>query len=283
MGYHTTGDKAGTVQEVWDVKVTPAVVNNQNFGCVVQCVGTGKTWHRPWIDCVEMCIYYTQVENGNTNSTFVKTEEKEQSVQIESKIVKEYQPDDSEILQATANSISEDYVYSPFTLWIRYRNYVETKSKILLNGYNGIITITTNSNLRFEDGTRKKTIPAFEFKENTDNVDIKRGYKTIFKELKVYPVKAGTGVLTVNGVYFNENDELIKTQTVELNVSNSLVSLNNSICELNKVTFKNCNATKGTAIYNLGALTGNQLIFKDITTVDKCFFDYDKYRDSEYR
>ena len=287
---YTVGDKGNrTVQDVWGVKITPATVNNQNFGCVVQCEGTGKTWHCPKIDSIEMCVYYTQINDENkapsttSNPSNIKKSEKQQSVQIESMLVKEYQPDDSEILQVTANSIGEEYVYTPFILWVRYRNYVDSTNNILLDGYNGEIKFTLNNNLRFEDGKKTKTIQAFEFKLNSDEKDITRGYKTIFKELLVYPVKAGTGIISVNGVHYDVNGETKETQTVELTVSESLVSLANSMCELNKVTFTNCDATKGSAICNLGALTGKYLNFNDITNVDKCFFDYDKYRDSEYR
>lgn len=290
-GDYTVGDKyknkEGTVQEVWGVNVTPATANNQNFGCVVQCEGTGSTWHCPKIDSIEMKITYTQVNDSSkapsTTSNNVKNSEKEQSKQIESKIVKEYQPDESEILQTTAESIGEEYLYTPFTLWIRYRNYVDSDEDILLNGYNGAITITLNSNIRFENGQRTKTIPAFEFKQNTDEDDISRGYKTIYKELLVYPVKAGTGVISVKGVHYDDNGTTQTTQSVEVTVTESLISLSNSMCELNKVTFTNCDATKGSAICNLGALTGKYLNFNDITSTDKCFFDFDKYRDSEYR
>ena len=53
--------------------------------------------------------------------------------------------------------------------------------------------------------------------------------------------------------------------------------------ELNKVRFVDCEATKGTAICNLGTIVVNNLTFDDLSDYDKCFFDCDKYRDSEYR
>lgn len=289
FGTYESGDKFGTVQEVWGVNITPAVANNQNFGCVVQCIGSDKRWHQPKLDCVEMCIYYTQVNNVATapNNTSkpenVKINEKEQAVQIESKIVTEYQPDDSDILQSTQQEISEDYVYSPFNLWVRYRNYVDINSKILLRGFNGVITVTLSNHLRFQNGSRTMKIPAFEFKQDTDDTDIKRGYKTVYQDLKIYPVKEGIGKVTVSGVHFTENDTLYKTQEIHLNITGSGVSLSNSMTDLKYCTFTDCSATKGSAICNLGAISTFHMNFKDLSNTDKCFYDFDKYRDSEYR
>lgn len=283
-GEHTVGEtyknKQGTVQEVWGVYITPAMVNNQNFGCIVQCIGTNSVWHCPKIDTVEMCVYYTQV--GSTAST-AQSDSTPQLANVESMVVKEYKPDDSEVLQVTAESINEDYVYTPFHLWIQYKNYYDSNQKIIPKRHSNTITITLNENIRFINGQRTLTIPSFEFKESSDERDRTRGFKTVFKDIYVYPVKAGEGVLTITGVNYTVNEEPKKTQTVSVTIDESGVSLTNSICELNRVQFTNCNATKGTAIYNLGALTIRNAKFNDISKEDKCFFDFDKYRDSEYR
>ena len=60
-------------------------------------------------------------------------------------------------------------------------------------------------------------------------------------------------------------------------------SLSNSIMDLNKCVFTNCSAVKGASICNLGAMTQNNITFNDLPEKKNVFWDYDKYRDEEYK
>lgn len=283
---YIAGEYYDTVQATWGIEVNPVMVNNQNFGCVIQCTGTGEFFDTPEIDSVGMCIYYKipSSENDNDSETSVPKLEKEQSEYVLSKLVKEYQPDDTEILQTTALSISEDYCYTPFIIWLQYRNRVNPQTGIINQGYNDKITLECSPSLRFSNGTNTLTFPIYNFEEITDRDDIRRGYVTRYTWIKVFPVSYDPQAeVKAKGVHYSENGEFKREQTITLAVSESMFNLADSSTELNRCTFNNCSAVKGNSIYNAGALKFSNLKFKTLPSTDKEFWDYDKYRDSEFR
>lgn len=48
----------------WGVTLTPQMINNTNFGCVYQCIGTGR-WVMPRIKLIQMRVTYTIPETVN--------------------------------------------------------------------------------------------------------------------------------------------------------------------------------------------------------------------------
>lgn len=295
---YIAGETYDTVQSIWGIEVTPYIANNQNFGCIVQCTGTGKTFDTPEIDSVGMCIYYKIIssetdndanENSNNNNTSSAESNttplsRKQSDNIMSQLVKSYQPDDAEVLQTTAREISEDYCYTPFIIWLQYRSKVNPKSGIINEGYNDEIRLWCDSNLQFSNGTNKIVFPIYHFEEITDREDIQRGYVTRYTWIKVFPVSYNPEArIKAYGVHYSENNTIKREQTIYLSVGESMFNLSSSTTELNKCTFNNCSAVNGNSIYNAGSLTYSNLKFNTLPTTDKEFWDYDKYRDGEFR
>lgn len=283
---YIAGENYDTVQATWGVEVTPAMANNQNFGCIVQCTGTGKPFDTPEIDSVGMCIYYkipsSETDNDAEGSSVQQG--RKQSENIFSKLVKEYQPDDTEVLQTTVTSISEDYCYTPFIIWLQYRSRVNSETGIINQGYNDEIRLWCESSLRFSNGTNKMVFPMYNFEEITDKDDLRRGYVTRYTWIKVYPVSYDPEAkVKAYGVHYSENGEIKREQEIILHVSESIFNLSSSTTELNKCTFNDCSAVKGNSIYNAGSLTFTNLKFNTLPTTDKEFWDYDKYRDGEFR
>lgn len=289
MGSYTYGDVSTDVDDLYGFYITPDVVNNQNFGCIYQCRGVSDTFLSPRIDTVRMKIDYSYV--GSMSEKDKLLEPHTQSTNIYSKIVKEWIPDDTTyVKQRTQDSLSIDYNYTPFNLWIQYRNVVDIKSKIINKGYNNIIKATCTDNLRFENGKRSMTVPAHLCQEKNDDINLGRGYITEYVPLKVYPVKAGTGAVTATNLRYLDDNEVLKTsQTVsDLVVTPSFTHMDKSYAELNNCVIENCSASgnRGNSIYNLGTINTKKLKLKGTPETHSnvnMFFDYDKYRDSEFK
>ena len=280
-----------TVYDVWGIEVTPAMANNQNFGCVLQSIGTTDTMMQPVIDCVEIKITYTQLETTTTTPENTSKDKNiivnTQSKYITTRIDKYYQTDTQEDpSNPMKTSLSLDYIYTGTSFYIRFINNVQTNPKngvqFIEEGLHDPITITLDK-LRFRNGNTKMIIPPTKVRGSTDKEDIKRGYISILKEITVYPTEEGTGTITIEGLHKTVNKETITTETIEITVRPSVLIAGNSLTTIKNSTFTNCQATKGTAIYSYGQLTYDNLTLNDITTVDKVLFDYDKYRDGEFR
>lgn len=287
---YTYGNTKETVYEQWGMNVTPAMANNSNFGVVSQCIGLSEAMMQPVIDSVEINITYTQL--GTTNTTPDTTSEtvKEnphQDVQLTSEVNTYYQPDGQE--EATHQMITSqyiDYIYTPISFWIRYKNHVQRNNwgvEYIENGKHDQITIEVNECLRFANGSNTKILPVTRIEESLDRTDIERGYKSILRQVQVYPQKVGTGIITVKGLVPSKNNNTTTTQTLNITIKESFTNTSNSHTIINNSTFKNCQATKGSAIFNDGKLTYNNLTLNDISNQDKVLWDYDKYRDGEFR
>lgn len=279
-----------SVYDVWGIVVTPAMANNQNFGCVLQCIGTTDAMMQPVIDCVEMNITYTQL--GTTATTQENTSKDEniivttQSPYITSRIDKYYQTDtQEEQTNPMKTSLSLDYIYTGTSFYIRFINNVQTNGngvQFIEDGLHDKITITLDK-LRFRNGKTQMVIPPTKVQGSTDREDIRRGYISILKEITVYPTEEGTGIITIHGLHKTVKNETITTETIEITVRPSVLIAGNSLTTIKNSTFTNCQATKGTSIYNYGQLTYDNLTLNDITSTDNVLFDYDKYRDGEFR
>ena len=275
-----------SVYEVWGVVVTPAMANNQNFGCVIQCTGKTDLMMQPVIDSVEIKISYTQL--GTTSTTPEKTTEtvinKNQSPQATSEINLYYKPDNQEEpTHNTEMTQSVDLIYTPMTFYIRYINNAITNNQVtyIEEAHHDKIKITLDK-LRFQDGSTTKTIPVQTLKGSTDKIDLRRGYISQLQIVQVYPTEEGTATVTIEGLRPNVNTTSPVTQTVEFNITPSTTNTSNSICTISNSTFNNCNATEGKAIYNYGKLTYSNITINGVGTNTKYLFDYDKYRDGEF-
>lgn len=288
--YTIGNDEDKTVFQVWGFTVTPPMANNPNFGCVFQCTGKTSAMMQPVIDSVEMNITYTQLGTstttpGNTSKTENIINEN-QSPQTTSKVETNYKPDNQETAtNPMKTQTSIDYIYTPITFYIRYINNVLTNKngvKYIEEAKHDKITITLEK-LRFQNGKTTMTLPVTKLPESTDKTDIERGYISILKQINVYPTSVGTGKIIIKGLKPRVNDETTNTQTLNITIIESTTNTSNSMCTITNSTFNGCNATEGKAVYNYGKLTYENLNITGIGIGTKYLFDYDKYRDGEFR
>lgn len=287
---YTYGNTKETVYEQWGLTVTPAMANNPNFGAVTQCIGLTEEIMQPVIDSIEINITYTQMGTTNTTPTSTSETVKEnpnQDVQLTSEVNTYYQPDGQE--EPTHQMKTEefvDYIYTPISFWIRYKNNVQRNTfgvDYIERGKHDQITITVNECLRFNDGSNVLKLPVTVIEESMDKEDILRGYKSILRQVTVYPKQVGTGVITIKGLVPSNKNNNTTTQTLNITIRESFLNTSNSSTTIYNSTFKNCSATKGSAIFNDGKLTYEHLTLSDITNQNKVLWDYDKYRDGEFR
>ena len=290
LGDYTYGNTRETVYEQWGITVTPAMANNPNFGAVTQCMGLTEEMMQPVIDSIEINITYTQLGTTNTTPTTTSETVKEnpnQDVQLTSEVNTYYQPDgQTEATHQMKTTESIDFIYTPISFWIRYKNNVQRNTfgvDYIERGRHDQITITLNDCLRFADGSHTKKLPVTVIDESLDKEDILRGYKSILRQVQVYPNQVGTGVITIKGLVPSKNNNTTTTQTLNITIKDSFTNTSNSSTTINNTTFTNCSATKGSAIFNDGKLTYTNITLSDISNQDKVLWDYDKYRDGEFR
>ena len=281
---YTVGNVDGTVASTWGINVTPAFANYQFFGCVIQCKGMGDTLMQPCIDVVEMQITYTQLGTvsttvENTNENILK-EKNPHSIQCTSELL----PTLTDVKGNVVTTKSIDYIYDPMYITLRYRNNVIQREGITLmeTVYHNPIYISLTDTLRFQDGSQKKVIGKQKIDADNDEKILEQGYVERLIKIPVYPNKVGGGKVVVDKLHPTQSMTEVSSyvtcviKEAYTNVSNSLTTISNTV-------FKNCYATHGTAIYNTGKLTYKDCTFEDITSQDKVIYDYDKYRDGEYR
>ena len=281
--------KTKSVEDLWGVNVTPALANNQQFGLVYQCTGLTDEFMVEELDCIEMCVYYTQM---GTMSTSVENtvEAVKQKVDLSSVITCDAEPyyfpdgasEPTRYLPAS-KSIENVYDYMPF--WIRYTNPVQRIDGVrqVKGGFYPEVKVHLSSALRFDDGSQDLTLKAFGCWGSLEEEDIKRGYKSYLVPVKVYPNEVGDGVITITGLKYDDGNGGILTRKVfHIEITEYYFEAVNSMLTLDSCTFVDCNATEGQCVYNKGRMNYRNIVITDKTGRSKLWYDYDKYRDKEF-
>lgn len=311
------GNSTQTVQNLWGVNLTPAMVNNRNFGCVFQCGGNGTSQHKAYVDSIQMYIEYDIP--ADTPTVIVKPEPVTPVVEpvtpppytIDTKLsaVKYNTLNPTSYIDQT--TISQPYDNpGGYHFWIKYKNnaYLKNNTKVIIDQNSKPVIIETDGKLMFSGGSTSVTIPSQLIRGTSDSQYFKSStfplapdyieqfydmyvfstitdfnkYDTnhqgyIESTVKLYSTK------TVNGKL--QKDTQLDSITFKLNNTNSNIANSQTIIE--DCIFKNNKSNKGAAIYNLGRLYVKNLKFSNNTThgtgKNNCqFYDVNICRDGEY-
>ncbi len=310
MEYTTVGESTQSVKDLWGVNLTPAIVNNSNFGCVFQCMGDGTLGHKAYLDNIAMYIEYTinddvpiikPTTNTDTSANYTITN----SISA----VKYDTLNPTKYIDQTV--ISQPYDSTAgYHFWIKYKNSVQTKNntKVILAQNSKPLILETDNKTVFAGKKTQLIIPSIAVKGTSDSRYFKsdafplapdyleqfydvfvfsnitdfdkydtnhRGF--IESTIKLYSTKTSNGKTVKN--------TQLDTITFKLNDTTSNIANSQTILE--NCTFINNKANKGAALYNLGRLYVKNLKFKENHTygTDKnscAFTDVDICRDKEF-
>lgn len=301
MQYATIGDSSSSVKDTWGVDVTPAIVNNSNFGVVFQCMADGTQKHKAYLDSISMSIEYTLPEE----TAIIQPIENKGTIDISLSTKKYNSITPTKILDQTIINQPYDST-SAYHFWVKYKNNAQTKndSNVILDQISEPVIIETDGKLIFNGGNTSYTIPSQTIKGTSDSryiisstnenapnyieqfydvylfsniTDFNSEESYIESTVKLYSTKLS------NGKYVKK--ALLDSITLE--IGSSVSNIANSQTILDNCTFLRNAANKGAAIYNLGRLYVNNISFDDNHTHgtgrNNCaFFDVDICRDKEF-
>ncbi len=307
MMYETVGDSTSSVKSVWGVDVTPAIVNNSNFGIVFQAMGNGSHKHKAYVDNIQVSIDYTLPEE-----TPIVTPPK--PVPVISNIKSSLSVIKYDTLNPTVYTgqtvISQSYDSTTgYHFWVKFKNEVQVvnNTKVISNQNSNPLILETDGLTIFPGGTKQIIVPSMLIKGTTDSRYFKSDDFPLAPDYieQFYDVYVYSNVVDfdkyANGRSFIEStvklystkvvdgktvkDTLLDDITFKLNSTTSNIANSQTILENCK--FVNNKANKGAAIYNLGRLYVKNLSFKNNTTYgsnkNNCqFFDVNICRDGEF-
>lgn len=212
----------------WGVDLTPAVVNNTNFGCVFQVKGTRyKKWVTPWISKLQM-----KVEYNTTGEDTSKINTSHQSYYM-AIAGTELKFDSNNVCNTTFTQLDVNDPTKGVTFFVRYTHKGEPcDSKILtLSGPN--LNISTNN-------YKKYSFPTIHFGSDSAN-------KYYPQTENIYPsFVGGVQILTIEidgkvfFVKFNvANDSFSDAPSVDADK----IRKEGQFCQIDNCTFKNNTAS----------------------------------------
>lgn len=272
MQYSYIGDTTSSVKEFWGVELTPSMINNSDFGCVVQVNATSSSGHKVYMDNIQMRVYYTLEE--------VTPSDVDTSKQLEYMVT--YRKQDT-LSEKTVNLYPSTQAYDnpksiPF--YVRYQNNCVTDSegkKYLLDATSDVLYVVTDGKLLFEGAIKQKRISSRSLKGTDDKRYFGKKTPRIWYYYECY-VYINPNVAKL----FIDNDEVTSTITLyknsvkEENKCNTItftIESGNSNIPYSQTIIKNCKfvdntANKGSAIYNTGRIYTYNNYFSDNFTID---------------